>query len=83
MAATAVYCSNTAVHLFGAVRVRSCSPAMIRDVRRLCSTRVRRVRVRWPPVDLTSPVTAIQLAAGALFSVKMATSAARGKDNVW
>ena len=69
MAATAVHCSNTAVHLFGAVRVRRCSPAMIRDVQRLCSNLVRRLRVhvrlQWPSVDLTSPVAAIQLAAGA------------------
>ena len=76
MAATAVFCSNTAVHLFGAVRVRLCSPTMIRDVR-LCWAPVRRVRVhvrlQWPPVDLTSPVAAIQLAAGAFFSVKMTT----------
>ena len=71
MAATSVHCSNTAVHLFGAVRVRRCSPAMIQDVWRLCSTPVRRVRVhvrlQWPPVDLTSPVADIQLAASAFF----------------
>ena len=74
MAATAAHCSNMAIHLFGAVRVRRCSPAMIQDVRRLCSTLVRRVRVhvrlQWPPVDLTSPVAAIQLAAGVFFQDK-------------
>ena len=49
---------------------------MIRDVRRLCSTLVRRVcvhvQLQWPPVDLTSPVAANQLAAG-VFSVKITT----------
>ena len=50
---------------------------MIRDVR-LCWAPVRRVhvhvRLQWPPVDLTSPVAASQLAASAFFvCVKMAT----------
>ena len=76
MAATDVFCSNAGVHLSGAVRVRLCSPTQIRDGR-LCSAPVRRVRIhvrlQWPPVELTSLVAAIQLAAGVFFLLKMVT----------